>query len=181
MRNGKWSRRDVLKVSAASAAGLMFAEPLRAAAPPPTAVTPALIEAARKEGKVAFYTALELPPPNGWRKFSRPGIPASPCASSAPARSGFSSASRRSRAAASRRWTSPTPPTPRIISTGRRTAGWRPTFPKMLQNISRPIRSIRRACTPPPAPGWRRSATTPIWSSARTRRRVTPTCLIRNG
>ncbi len=61
MRNGKWSRRDVLKVSAASAAGLVFAEPLRAAAPPPTAVTPALIEAARKEGKVAFYTALELP------------------------------------------------------------------------------------------------------------------------
>ena len=61
MRNGKWSRRDVLKVSAASAAGLVFAEPLRAAAPPPTAVTPALIEAARKEGKIAFYSALELP------------------------------------------------------------------------------------------------------------------------
>ena len=60
MRNGKWSRRDVLKVSAASAGGLVFAGPLRAAAPPPTAVTPALIEAARKEGKVAFYTALEL-------------------------------------------------------------------------------------------------------------------------
>src|SRR6187455_1323986 len=61
MRGGKWSRRDVLKVTAASAAGLVFAEPLRAAAPPPTAVTPALIEAARKEGKIAFYTALELP------------------------------------------------------------------------------------------------------------------------
>jgi iron(III) transport system substrate-binding protein len=60
MRNGKWSRRDVLKVSAASAAGLVFAEPLRAAPPPPTAISPALIEAARKEGKVAFYTALEL-------------------------------------------------------------------------------------------------------------------------
>jgi hypothetical protein len=44
MRNGKWSRPDALKVSAASAAGLVFAEPLRAAAPPPTAVTPALIE-----------------------------------------------------------------------------------------------------------------------------------------
>ena len=60
LRNGKWSRRDVLKVSAASAAGLAFAEPLRATPPPPTAVTPALIEAARKEGQVAFYTALEL-------------------------------------------------------------------------------------------------------------------------
>ena len=60
MRHGKWSRRDVLWASAASAAGVLFAEPLRAAAPPPTAVTPALIEAARKEGKVSFYTALEL-------------------------------------------------------------------------------------------------------------------------
>jgi iron(III) transport system substrate-binding protein len=38
----------------------MFAEPIRAAAPPPTAVTSALIEAARKEGKVSFYSALEL-------------------------------------------------------------------------------------------------------------------------
>jgi iron(III) transport system substrate-binding protein len=60
MRDRKWSRRDVLKVSAESAAGALFAEPVRAAAPPPTAVTPALIEAARKEGKVSFYTALEL-------------------------------------------------------------------------------------------------------------------------
>jgi iron(III) transport system substrate-binding protein len=50
----------VLKVSAASAAGALFAEPLRAAAPPPTEVTSALIDAARKEGKVSFYTALEL-------------------------------------------------------------------------------------------------------------------------
>ena len=39
---------------------MVFAEPLRAAAPPPTAVTPALVEAARKEGKVSFYSALEL-------------------------------------------------------------------------------------------------------------------------
>jgi hypothetical protein len=31
-----------------------------AAAPPPTAVTSALVVAARKEGKVSFYTALEL-------------------------------------------------------------------------------------------------------------------------
>ena len=60
MRDLRWSRRDVLKASAASVAGVLFAEPLKAAAPPPTAVTPALIEAARKEGKVSFYTALEL-------------------------------------------------------------------------------------------------------------------------
>jgi iron(III) transport system substrate-binding protein len=60
MGDRKWSRRDVLKASALSATGLMFAEPIRAAAPPPTAVTPALIEAARREGKVSFYSALEL-------------------------------------------------------------------------------------------------------------------------
>ncbi len=60
MQGRKWSRRDVLRTSAATVAGAVFAEPLRAAAPPPTAVTPDLIEAARKEGKVSFYSALEL-------------------------------------------------------------------------------------------------------------------------
>ena len=60
MRDRRWSRRDLLKASTASVAGLVFAEPLRAAAPPPSEVTPSLIEAARKEGKVSFYTALEL-------------------------------------------------------------------------------------------------------------------------
>src|SRR4051812_39027256 len=60
MRERKWSRRDVLNASTALAAGALFAEPLRAAAPPPAAVTPSLIEAARKEGKVSFYSALEL-------------------------------------------------------------------------------------------------------------------------
>ena len=60
MRDRRWSRRDLLKASTASAVGVLFAEPLRAAPPPATEVTPALIEAAKKEGKVSFYTALEL-------------------------------------------------------------------------------------------------------------------------
>src|SRR5215472_4863229 len=55
-----WSRRDFLKTSTALAAGTLFAEPVRAAAPPPTSVTPQLIEAARKEGKISYYSALEL-------------------------------------------------------------------------------------------------------------------------
>ncbi|HZP74548.1 MAG TPA: extracellular solute-binding protein [Pseudolabrys sp.] len=54
------SRRTVLKAGAALTTASLFAEPLRAAAPPPAAVTPTLIEAARKEGKASFYTALEL-------------------------------------------------------------------------------------------------------------------------
>jgi len=53
------SRRDLLKASA-SVATALFAEPVRAAAPPPTQVTADLIEAARGEGKVAYYSALEL-------------------------------------------------------------------------------------------------------------------------
>ena len=61
MRDRKWSRRDVLKASTASGRGPAVR---RAAAGPPRrrrrAVTPALIEAARKEGKVSFYSALEL-------------------------------------------------------------------------------------------------------------------------
>jgi iron(III) transport system substrate-binding protein len=60
MRDRRWSRRDLLKVSTASVAGVLFAEPVKAAAPAPEEVTPALIEAARKEGKVSFYSALEL-------------------------------------------------------------------------------------------------------------------------
>src|SRR6266852_4092796 len=51
----RYSRREVLAASTAFAAGAVFAQPLRAAAPEPAAVTPALIEAARREGKVVFY------------------------------------------------------------------------------------------------------------------------------
>jgi iron(III) transport system substrate-binding protein len=60
MQNGKFSRRDILKGSTALAVGAVFAEPVRAAAPPAEAITPALIEAAKKEGKCSFYTAMDL-------------------------------------------------------------------------------------------------------------------------
>jgi iron(III) transport system substrate-binding protein len=55
------TRRDALKASELLAAGVLFADPARAAAPPPSPVSDALIEAARREGKVAFYSALDLP------------------------------------------------------------------------------------------------------------------------
>jgi iron(III) transport system substrate-binding protein len=54
------NRRDILKGSSALAAAAVFAEPARAAAPPSEAITPALIEAAKKEGKCVFYTAMDL-------------------------------------------------------------------------------------------------------------------------
>src|SRR5262245_41937761 len=60
MRVRRYSRRDLLKASVASAASAAFAAPLRAAAPPAVTVTPALVEAALKEGKLSFYSALEL-------------------------------------------------------------------------------------------------------------------------
>jgi iron(III) transport system substrate-binding protein len=43
------------------AASAVYAEPLRAAAPPAEPVTPALIAAAKKEGKVVHYTSVDLP------------------------------------------------------------------------------------------------------------------------
>jgi iron(III) transport system substrate-binding protein len=52
MRSGKWTRRDLLKASTVSAAGLLFAEPVKATASAAAEVTPALIEAAKKEGKL---------------------------------------------------------------------------------------------------------------------------------
>jgi iron(III) transport system substrate-binding protein len=53
------SRREVLKASAAAALTI-HASPLRAAAPPSEAITPSLIEAAKKEGKVVWYTSIDL-------------------------------------------------------------------------------------------------------------------------
>src|SRR5438105_6270862 len=53
------SRRNVLKGSGAAALGLLAAKVQ--AAPPASAITPQLIAAARKEGKVIYYTSIDLP------------------------------------------------------------------------------------------------------------------------
>ena len=54
----RFSKRDVLK--GAGALGLSAFAARVAAAPAAEAVTPALIEAAKKEGKLSFYTAMDL-------------------------------------------------------------------------------------------------------------------------
>jgi iron(III) transport system substrate-binding protein len=59
MKKYKLSRRDVLKGSTALALGA-FATPLKAAAPEASAITPALIAAAKKEGKVVWYSSVDL-------------------------------------------------------------------------------------------------------------------------
>jgi len=54
------SRRHLLQGSAATAASTLFAR-VASAAPPASPVTPELIEAAKKEGKVVWYTSVDLP------------------------------------------------------------------------------------------------------------------------
>ena len=61
MRKPGLSRRDVLKGSTALTIGTMFAAPARAEAPAATAITPQLVDAAKKEGKIVWYTSLDLP------------------------------------------------------------------------------------------------------------------------
>jgi iron(III) transport system substrate-binding protein len=61
MRRNRFSRREVLTGAGAMAASTVFASPLSAAAPPATAITPELIAAAQKEGKVIYYTSIDLP------------------------------------------------------------------------------------------------------------------------
>ncbi len=56
----KVSRRDVLIGSSALAVGAAFSTRVLSAAPPASAVTPELIAAAKKEGKVTWYTSLDL-------------------------------------------------------------------------------------------------------------------------
>jgi iron(III) transport system substrate-binding protein len=55
------SRRGVLKTSAALAAASLMPRVSVAAAPPASTVTPELIAAAQKEGKVVWYTSVDLP------------------------------------------------------------------------------------------------------------------------
>jgi iron(III) transport system substrate-binding protein len=60
MKGSKISRRDVVIGSGALAAGAAFSTRVLSAAPPASPVTPTLIEAAKKEGKVTWYTSIDL-------------------------------------------------------------------------------------------------------------------------
>ncbi|MEN3381473.1 MAG: iron(III) transport system substrate-binding protein [Hyphomicrobiales bacterium] len=55
------SRREILKAGTALAATGAFATRVLAQAPAAEPVTPALIEAAKREGKVVWYTSVDLP------------------------------------------------------------------------------------------------------------------------
>src|SRR6202158_4398362 len=61
MKHPGISRRTVLKGAGALLAGAAFSTRVMASAPPPDPGTPALIEAAKKEGQVSYYTSTDLP------------------------------------------------------------------------------------------------------------------------
>ena len=61
MRLSKLTRRDVLIGSSALALGAAFSTRVLSAAPPAAAITPELIASAKKEGKVVWYTSVDLP------------------------------------------------------------------------------------------------------------------------
>jgi iron(III) transport system substrate-binding protein len=61
MKHRRVSRREMLKGTAALLAGSTLSTRVLAAAPPPEPVTQALIDAARKEGQVNYYTSTDLP------------------------------------------------------------------------------------------------------------------------
>jgi iron(III) transport system substrate-binding protein len=62
MEKNKVSRREALKVAGGLlAGGAAFSTRVLADAPPAEAITPALIEAAKKEGQVVHYTSTDLP------------------------------------------------------------------------------------------------------------------------
>jgi iron(III) transport system substrate-binding protein len=60
MRKSRVSRRDVLNASGALALSLLSTRVL-AVAPPAAGITPELVASAKKEGKVHYYTSIDLP------------------------------------------------------------------------------------------------------------------------
>src|SRR5579863_7373675 len=61
MQTTRISRRHALKVAGGWLASSALASRVMADAPPAAEVTPALIEAAKKEGQVVYYTSVDLP------------------------------------------------------------------------------------------------------------------------
>jgi len=61
MRHRRISRRQALRGTAAVLVGAAFSTRVMAEAPPAEPVSPALIEAAKKEGQIIYYTSTDLP------------------------------------------------------------------------------------------------------------------------
>jgi iron(III) transport system substrate-binding protein len=61
MKHPRLSRRNMLKGAGGLLAGAAFSTRVVAAAPPSEPITPVLIEAAKKDGQVIYYTSIDLP------------------------------------------------------------------------------------------------------------------------
>ena len=60
MRRNGFTRRQVMTGAGAAALSLASTR-VMSAAPPASSITPELVEAAKKEGKVVYYTSIDLP------------------------------------------------------------------------------------------------------------------------
>ena len=160
MKKWRFSRRHVLQGTAALAGASVFASPLRAQAPAATAIDQKLIDAAKKEGKVVWYTAVDLPVAEKVGKAFEakyPGI-----------------AVRIERSGAERVFQRIGQEYASNIhavdvansSDAAHFIVWKRdglTCPKMWPSITRPSTRTRMACSPATAPGAASSASTPIW------------------
>ena len=182
MQFRQWSRRELLKMSAASAAGMLFAEPLRAAAPPASSVTPALIEAARKEGKLSFYSALEL---NVAERVARTFEAKYPGIAVRVERSGAERIFQRiaqEQGSGIKAVDIANSTDPAHYLDWKKNDWLEPYLPEeVAKNFPADQVDPDGTLGNRPAPGSRRSPTTPISSNAKTRQRATPICSTRNG
>jgi iron(III) transport system substrate-binding protein len=163
MKHQKWSRRDVLKTSAGLAVGTLFAEPVRAAPPPPSSVTPELIEAARKEGKISYYSALEL---NVAERLGKAFEAKYPGISVHVERSGAERIYQRiaQEQGSGINAVDVANSTDPAHYLDWKSKDWLAAYlPDDVAKHFRPTSSTRTGCGQPLAPGWRSSATTPIW------------------
>jgi ABC-type glycerol-3-phosphate transport system substrate-binding protein len=163
-------------------AGTVFAEPLRAAAPPSATITPALIDAARKEGKISYYAAIEL---NVAERLGKMFEAKYPGIAVRVERSGaeriFQRIAQEQGSGIHAVDVANSTDTAHYLDWKKN--GWlAPYLPEeVAKNFFQPISSIRKGCMRPHVPGSKPSVTTRTWSNARMPRKVTPTCSTRNG
>ena len=163
MQDRNWSRRDVLKTSTALAATALSPSRPWAAAPPPSSVTPELIEAAKKEGKISYYSALEL---NVAERLGKAFEAKYPGISVHVERSGAERIYQRiaqEQGSGINAVDVANSTDPAHYLDWKARTGWRRICPTMSPNISRPISSTPMGPTRRHAPGWKRSAIIPLW------------------
>src|SRR5215813_3603684 len=116
------TRRKALQRVSAAAAALLLPARVLAQSPPPEAITPALISAARQEGKVHLYTAMEIAAAERYARIFETKFPG------VQVQSASSRASRRNTPRASTTWISSTRRTVHMRLPGSAPVGLRLTF-----------------------------------------------------